>query len=279
MVMEEKDMSIKYLSAMVFVFAIFTACNKYDRVGNIEKTFYAVNEPHSRTVLNNKSILWESEDEIKVFWGNDKSSLSAAKVYNSGQNATFTATVGKASAYYGVYPSSAVSSMENDILKVAIPEDQTGIFADVNFAVSKADDQDNMFFKHVVSWLEFTIDKTGILTFTSAKGTPLTGIVSIKEFDKDGMPVYDVTGGSSVVRLNIKCSGTYYIALLPDVKIDGLSFTLVEDIRPEYIFSSNAVLMSPGKLVALGNITGRFGYKGDFGAANEVLVDDSTIVW
>ena len=244
----------------------------------LEMTFYGVDSFKSKTVLNDEAILWESSDVIKVLWGADRSNTAAAKPYNSGLNAEFTTTVEEASAYYGVYPASAVSSLNNGVLNVTVPSVQSGIFADANIAVAKADAESNMSFRHLVSFLEFTIDKTGTLTFSAGSSQALTGVVSVKDFDENGFPVYETSRDVTSITVEIKSSGTYYIALLPDVKINELSFSLTDGNTVLIAMSTKSVQMSAGKLLGLGNITERLKNGNSFGATLEdITLEDITI--
>ena len=244
----------------------------------LEMTFYGVDSFRSKTVLNDETILWESSDVIKVLWGADHYNTACAKPYNSGLNAEFTTTVEEASAYYGVYPASAVSSLNDGVLNVTVPSVQTGVFADANIAVAKADAEANMSFRHLVSFLEFTIDRTGVLTFSAGSKTALTGVVSVKDFDENGFPVYETSGDAASVTVEIKSSGTYYIALLPNVKLDEISFRLSDGSSVETVTSGKSVQMSAGKLIGLGNITERFKPQGSMGATLEdITLEEITI--
>ena len=240
----------------------------------IEKTFYGLTDFKAKTVLNYENILWESNDTIKILWGEGLYNKAVAKPFNSGLNAEFTTTVEQAEDYYGVYPHSAVSSLTRGHLCVTVPSVQTGTFAEANIAVAKADADNNMVFKHVVSFLEFTIDRTGLLTFADGVSDKIAGVVKVSGFANDETPVYDVEADASEVTLDIRSSGTYYIALLPDVKIDMLSFTLKADDKEYYILTTNPVQMTPGKLVGLGNITDKFTDSRPLGA----MLESFTIV-
>lgn len=275
--------------AFAAVLAIVNACqgNAEPEVTNpsvesfvypVQMTFYGDDHFGTRTVLNDETILWESTDVIKVLWGHNRYNTAVAKPYNSGVNAEFTTTVEEASSYYGVYPASASSSLQSSVLKVTVPSTQTGMFADANIAVAKADNQNGMSFKHVVSFLEFTIDRVGSLEFSSGSSKALAGVVSVNNFDEYGSPVYEISGESDSITLDIKSSGTYYIALLPDVKLDELKFTLSDGKTVLVVWSGNSVQMSAGKLVGLGNITERFRDPNSMGATLEdITLEELTI--
>lgn len=124
-----------------------------------------------------------------------------------------------------------------------------------------------MKFKHVVSYIEFTIDRTGTLTISG--GHPLNGDITVTEFKETGTPEYYVSENTSSVSLDIKASGTYYVAILPDAEFDYLLLTLVENGETYSALSTNGISMKPGKLLALGNVTGRFKIGNSLGATLE----------
>jgi hypothetical protein len=123
----------------------------------------------------------------------------------------------------------------------------------------------------MVSFVEFTIDKCGTLTFSC--GPDIAGNVTAT-FGEDGKLSCTQTGSSDVITIEIPCSGTYYIALLPEVEMDFLSFTLTNGSTTEYILSTKPKTMTRGKLIGLGNITDRFSDERHWGATTE----DFTIV-
>ncbi len=233
----------------------------------MEITFHASHDVYSKTVLNDETVLWESGDKVRILWSDNRSYESSVDTYNSSMNADLVAEVDAASAYYGVYPYSAQSSLADDRLTVVIPENQTGLFADAGITVAKADKENNMKFKHVVSYIEFTIDRTGTLTISG--GHPLNGDITVTEFKETGTPEYYVSENTSSVSLDIKASGTYYVALLPEARFDYLLLTLVENGETYSALSTNSITMKPGKLLALGNVTGRFKAGNALGATLE----------
>ena len=235
----------------------------------VPMTFHGCNSPTLKTILNYETILWESGDAIKVLWGENKYNKAEAKPFNSSTNADFETTVEVADTYYGVYPYSAASSLENDCLTLTVPSAQSGIFRDANLAVAKADQSNRMTFKHVVGYIEFTTDITGVLQISGGDSNSLSGKIKVTGFDQSGKPIYEVTGGESAISVDIKSSGTYYIAVLPDAKMDYLYFTMTEGKNVQYILSIKTLQFTPGKLIALGNITDRFTPECPIGATLE----------
>ena len=139
---------------------------------------------------------------------------------------------------------------------MTVPEVQTGLFKDNNIIVAKADENNQMQFRHTLSYLEFTIDKAGELTFSCGK--PIAGNVKVS-FNDDGTINHTVVEGGNTITLDIKSSGTYYIAMLPDVKIENLVFQLNNVYGTRYINAQFNKQMTRGKIIGIGNITGKFG--------------------
>ena len=258
----------KYMMFCAIAVIAFSSCQdriSVPAVGNdqtsvsvgkiVEKTFYSV-DGFTRVLLNSTQVLWEKGDEIDVLWDGGKAS-AVADPYNSSLEASFKAYVSEdAQTFYAVHPSSETSSLVDGKVNIEVPSVQDGTFSSASIAAARADANDFLVFRHLVSFVEFTIDKCGTLTFNC--GSDIAGGVTAV-FDKDGsLKDYTQSGSGDVISIDIPCSGTYYIALLPDVEMKYISFTLTNGSSIEYIFSSKSRTMTRGKLVGLGNITGRF---------------------
>ena len=259
----------KYMTILAIAMIAFSSCQEQNPVldndevlNTVEKTFYSVDR-FSKVLLNSTQVLWETGDKIDVLWGegDDDKTNAVADPYNSSLEASFKAYVSEdAQTFYAVHPSSEASSLVNGKVNVEVPSVQDGTFSSASIAAAKADVNDFLVFRHLVSFVEFTIDKCGTLTFSC--GSDIAGGVTAT-FDEDGALLdYTQSGSGDVITVDIPCSGTYYIALLPDVEMKYISFTLTNGSSIEYIFSSKPRTMTRGKLVGLGNITGRFSSRG-----------------
>ena len=252
----------KYMTFCAIAMIAFTSCqdrisapDNDDAFDSVEKTFYSV-DGFTKVLLNNTQVLWEKGDKIDILWGGGKTD-AVADPFNSSLQASFTTHVSEdAQIFYAVHPSSEASSLTAGKITVEVPSVQDGTFSSASIAVAKADENDFLAFKHMVSFVEFTIDKCGTLTFSC--GADIAGNVTAA-FDEDGV-LTDLTqtGTSDEITVDIPRSGTYYIALLPDVEMEYIYFTLTSDSKTEYIFSGKPRTMTRGKLVGLGNITDRF---------------------
>lgn len=275
----------KYMTIMAISLIAFSSCQDQISIpggdgetqapGNeeiiypIEKTFYSV-DGFSKTLLNSTQVLWETGDKINLFWseGGGGSTSAVAAPFNSNANAEFRTLVAEdAETFYAVHPYSDEASLSDGKVTVKVPTVQDGTFSSACIAAAKADADYHLAFKHMVSFVEFSIDKCGTLTFSC--GPNIAGEVSAT-FDEGGA-LLDVTqsGTDDVITVDIPCSGTYYIALLPEVEMDFLSFTLTNGSTTEYILSTKPKTMTRGKLIGLGNITDRFSSKRPLGATTE----------
>ena len=252
----------KYMTIFAIAMIAFSSCQEQtpvpdnDEVLNtVEKTFYSV-DAFSKVLLNSTQVLWEKGDKIDVLWEGGKTN-AVADPFNSSLQASFKAYVSEdAQTFYAVHPSSEASSLVNGKVNVEVPSVQDGTFSSASIAVAKADENDFLVFRHLVSFVEFTIDKCGTLTFSC--GADIAGKVTAV-FDEDGaLTDLTQTGTSDEISVDIPRSGTYYIALLPDVEMEYIYFTLTNDTKTEYILSTKTRTMTRGKLIGLGNITDRF---------------------
>ena len=257
----------KHMTILAIAMIAFSSCQEQNPVPDngavaypVEKTFYSV-DGFSKVLLNSTQVLWEKGDKIDVLWEEEDGGKTdaVADPFNSSLQASFKAHVSEdAQIFYAVHPSSEASSLTASEITVEVPSVQDGTFSSASIAVAKADKNDFLAFKHMVSFVEFTIDKCGTLTFSC--GADIAGKVSAA-FDEDGaLTDLTQTGTSDEITVDIPRSGTYYIALLPEVEMEYIYFTLTNEskTKTEYIFSGKPRTMTRGKLVGLGNITDRF---------------------
>ena len=269
----------KHMTILAIAMIAFSSCQEQTPVPDngavaypVEKTFYSV-DGFSKVLLNSTQVLWEKGDKIDILWDGGKTN-AVADPYNSSLEASFKTNVSEdAQIFYAVHPSSEASSLKDGKITVEVSSVQDGTFSSASIAVAKADENDFLAYKHMVSFVEFTIDKCGTLTFSC--GADIAGKVTAA-FDEDrALTDLTQTGTSDEITVDIPRSGTYYIALLPDVKMEYIYFTLTSESKTEYIFSGKPREMTRGKLVGLGNITDRFvsqspwdGSVGDFDIVN-----------
>ena len=264
---------MKKIFYMVFaVLVSVTACQKeFDDSPQTKVTFTAKSESGTKTILNNISVLWQSNDAIKVFTSIGQSATSTAKPFAANTCAEFDVDIAASDAYYAVYPHSADAAFAGGTITVTVPQLQSGKFADANFTVAKATANNELNFKHIVGYIEFTIDKPGTVEIFGTEGDVLAGQVCVTGFD-NYIPVYSVQNGKTSVKVDVPASGTYYLALLPDATLKTLNVTLTDGTSVSSAFSPNSMKMKRGKLFSLGNITERLSPDGQFGATIEDFI-------
>ena len=234
----------------------------------VDVTFVAKNEAGTRTSLVNDKVLWDDGDQIKVLW-NGGSVMAEARVGDDRAEAAFSASVSEGKEYYAVSPYAAESSMTADVITVLVPQRQTGTFAGANFTVAKADDKNNMTFRHVVGYVEFMTDKAGTVEFSGAESDVLTGAVSVSGFDGDGYPRCSFDKGSSKVSVEVDEPGIYYMAVVPGAVLNGFTIRMISEEGRESATYDQKLVIGRGKLLPLGNITERLKKDGQFESVNE----------
>ena len=259
------DMMKKFLFVSFASLISFAACQKPEATvlpsEKVERTFVAQCESGLKTVLNNTSVMWQSGDLVRILWEGG-SSVASAKTYNYSAFAEFTAKVDEADVYYAVYPSSSASSLSEGKLTFDVSSSQTGTFADASLLCAKADAENKLRFRHLVGYLEFTTDEVGLYTVSGSSDGSVTGKVVVSGFDpQEGTPMITTVKGGASVSVDVKASGTYHIAVLPDAKLDYLSIALADGTTKKYALSANGIQFQRGRLVGLGNITGRLSDK------------------
>ena len=119
-------------------------------------TFTASSEGETKVTHDGNGIVWNSDDEIAIISGNSVNNFKATEI--DGSKATFTGWTTEAAAHYAVYPASAVNAVTAEgVFDVVIPAVQTAVHGSFDpsalVAVTKADDENNLMFKNIVTTL------------------------------------------------------------------------------------------------------------------------------
>lgn len=253
-----------------------TACQQEELQVRKEITFLATSEQDTKTVLEGEKILWDSGDEIKVLWEGG-AVKSVAKVGDNRSVAEFTAMVEESDSYYAVHPYVINSTLSDGRIVVVVPENQGGAFGDANITVAKADDNNEMAFMHLVGYVEFAVDKAGVVEFSGAENDILTGKVIAKEFDENGRPKYQTEKGTSKVSVNVTKPGIYYMAVLPDTELSGFTIRMKTSEATSSVTYSGKLAIGRGQLLPLGNITERLRREGQIESVNEKFYFDENV--
>lgn len=225
--------------------------------GTLEAPVSTRTEPGDRTDNGDGTyttkVLWEADDEISILWGTGVGDKTTATAASAGESTTFSATVGAASDFYAVYPSSLNPTYNGaGGLLFTIPGTQDGSFASANIAVAKNDDR-AFPFKNVCGLLKFTVaeDITAI-KIHGANDESVAGDVRVTF--SEGLPVVALVNALDEISLAIPGAGTYYVCTYPLASLAGFDITVTTAKGDEVIHSAKTLSMARGKMINMGDL-------------------------
>ncbi len=212
------------IAALSALFAL--SCNKEIEapVNEDGLVTFTATTADTRTELSDGHTVWSANDQIKVFYGTEGSSVTASiKTGEGTSHATYQAAVPSGVDYYAVYPASAESSISGSTISVTIPTTQGGVFGVGHTAVAKG--VNNAFtFTNVNSFLKITLPEAGYkrITIESPSGGALSGPISVATGD-----AVTITPGSAVrdwVEVTSDTgfpAGDIFISVIPGITHSG----------------------------------------------------------
>lgn len=211
----------------------------------------SVEDPATKTSIAGKKVSWNEGDKISLFGeGTDATGIAAST--GSTSNFPVTGTVGEA-PYLAVYPAGC-GAYASKTLKVTVPDEQTGAFADANIMVAKSNDE-NLAFKHLCGLLKFTVgaDVTSV-KIKADDDVVIAGTVPVT-FAGSGIPeIGAVESGAKEIAVDINGPGEYYAALLPGVTLGGFYFEITTTGGSKMVFSPKNLAISRKSVMDMGNI-------------------------
>lgn len=211
----------------------------------------------TKTTLDGMNVVWQTGDKIKVF--SDANVSGVVYTLNSGAGTTTGTFIGDPvgeGPYYAVYPASAITSKKTTTLIVTAPVIQGYVannFAqNVNLAVAKGDDLNNLSFRNAGGLLKLSV--TGSKTINavnlySAADEALNGTLTVSDLTAE-TPTMTYTGSGedkNMISLKISTpvtlSGTatdFYFFLPSGTLTSGFAVELVDS-------QGNAMLQSTVK--------------------------------
>lgn len=211
----------------------------------------SVEDPATKTSINGKKVSWNEGDTISLFGEGTEATGEAAST-GSTSNFPVTGTVGEA-PYWAVYPAGC-GAYASKTLKVTVPAEQTGAFADANIMVAKSNDE-NLAFKHLCGLLKFTVgaDVTSV-KIKADNDVVIAGTVPVT-FDGSGIPeTGDVESGATAITVAINGAGEYYAALLPGVTLGGFYFEITTAGGSKLVFSPKNLNINRKSVMDMGDI-------------------------
>ncbi len=183
--------------------------------------------PASKTVIDEKKVLWTTEDRISILWDGGS---AVAQSETPGLETRFVATVGDAADYYGVYPSSVTATLSGSNILLTVPSAQHGGFAEANIALAKSN-AGVFAFKNLCAIGKLVLQRSDIaeIRISGNGGEALCGDVSVS-LDSEGIPSCSGAAGTEIVLTPSSGSafglGPQYFSVIPGTVGSGLTITL-----------------------------------------------------
>ena len=197
--------------------------------GYVLQTFSAVSEQTKTSIVSGNTV-WNEGDKILVLYTDgtvsDPFNLTEGEGTKAGK---FQGLVpeGK-TASYAIYPHDVYSSVSESTLNVTIASEQPGTFAAGNIAVAKVEEENNMSFRNVNSFLVFQLKEGSQVTkveVSSVDGSPLAGIVAV-DCSGETPTAGEVSEASPSVSMTTDGEGIYYMSIVSGVThAQGLKMT------------------------------------------------------
>ena len=192
----------------------------------------------SKSDISGSYILWEEDDAIAIYDGDDLNLFEASYISEDGKRADFSGSAGEAESYTAVAPVSASSIIDGDVY-VSIPSSQTitgSHIVDDNALVSTATTTGlsaHLTFTNKFSLVKVTIGRSDVksILLKSNGGEGISGkkLVDPSDGSLSGEPstsyvrvIHETFAG---VQNNFPV-GDYYIPIWPSTLASGLKFIM-----------------------------------------------------
>ena len=271
----------------LFVTSVALSCveNGMSDVVRTKMTFGAsYSSDDARSILSDGTkVYWEHGDQIYVSGAEEP---FVATLSEASAAAQFTGEAVNAEMYYAAHPYSAVGDYSDELLLMTLPSFQQarlGSFETAsNLSVSCTTSAEKSFvFHHIPGYLKFTVGANSgnitSLTVQTIAGEPLSGSFYVdctetapEVAEEEAMPYVKLVSDSVLEP------GDYYIAMLPGVYSEGLSFTFEGPDGVAVKTIEQQLELGRGKVNTLGTISG---LEWDNGEAYYVKVDKTYDDW
>ena len=237
-----------------------------------ENGFYA--GINSKVTLNESdySLLWEAGDKVAIFDG--EQTLEYVADQDGVHTILLGETVDPSKAHYAFYPYDAVAGFEGNTVTAVIPGQQTpksGSFPfNPSVAYAPAGEQTLSFYNICgLVGFEITEAEQGVnnVVIYGNNGEDLTGTVTVS-YDAVSAPAATVVKGVKSVTLQAEgtfAPGTYYVAILPQKYLNGITITMNTPEGKQYKKDSKPFTLYRSHRINAMNIN-----DGEFGAENVI---------
>ena len=208
----------KYM--ILFAVVLLAACNSKE----IQPLTFTADALVTKTALGaDWSVSWSEGDQVKILWNGGETSCEARL---EGGKAYFSAVVDEVKEYYAVYPASINAHVGADgKLTMELPSEQSGRFEDsaVIAAHTTRESLDFGRFKSAVGMIRFNIADPAVtrVRFAAKDNAPILGSIVA-----DNSLSFETQPGGASVDIPVSGAGTYFLSVLPGIKLSGLSFQL-----------------------------------------------------
>lgn len=229
--------------------------------GDSKLTFTATidGEQATRTSLSNSKVVWNTNEEINIFYGSSTGSLftstndsPSTSVSFEGSLSAFTGSTegGEALSFWSVYPYHADNTFSGTAVSAYLPEIQAGIkdnIPDRTMMMLAKTPGLSLSFKQVCATLRVVINREDInrVVIRGNQGEVLAGRVNVS-MDNDGNPEWSMieNEGSTEITLTLPEDDSslpkyYYLCLLPQAFANGITVTYyTSTLKGEYVSGS-----------------------------------------
>lgn len=251
-----------FAAAAILLSACVKEADQLPASGYVETiTFEAKTSAETRTTLvDGTKIYWCSGDKISVMGATFTNELAPGE---TAAVTSFTGDVETADTYYAVYPAEAVTGWNGNVATVKTPMRQEvtaeGSFVNgANISAANTTAQDKSFsFKNVMGYVKVGIPediKTVIITANG--GEALSGPVTIDCASPVAVQAENFSNCVTLFNYSEIPAGVHYIALLPGIYSEGLTFDFVDTDDEVATMSVNGpVELEAGHINSIGNLS------------------------
>ena len=248
------------------------ACNKESEFipKPSELTITASSDGATRTVVqsNGKSVWWSPGDEIDVFCGpGETPAVFKGQNTEAAATASFKGelTVTEGQSFYGIYPSSQYSKVdENGLVSVYLPDIQqavAGTFAPNVFPAVAVSENTTLSFRSVAGGIKFSVADETIeaVVIRGNRGEVLAGVAKVNPADGSFDPE-DIDKPAWYITITppeggFKKGESYYAIMLPTVLSKGITILLkYEDESSVNIITDKSLEVKRGVIGKVGTL-------------------------
>ena len=181
--------------------------------------------------VSDGSVLWHDGDALKLLVNGADYTSAALVLTEDVASARFEFEGVTGDPAYAVYPASVAAAYDGSELKVTVPSQQDGTFANAAIEVAPVDAVHSAALQNLGGLLQLVIDNDAVrkVVVTSNASENLAGQATVS-FDAEGIPqITAVAAGQSSVTANVSGAGTWYVATLPVTMTEGLCVQLFDE--------------------------------------------------